>query len=215
MSNLLKELSHIYWIGGSPCAGKTSIAQMLAEEQGFRYYKSDDSYDDHVLRSRSGSEQHMYKLKGHSWGQYWASRFCSVPVEQQVAESIAIYQEQFPMIIEDLLALPDSTPVIVEGAVILPSQVAPLLGQPNQAIWLFPTPEFQLLHYAKRPWVSNVLEQTEDPRIAFSNWMDKEIRFARETEEDARLHGFESLKVDGRTSLDQNFRFVKHHFGLS
>lgn len=32
----------IYWIGGSPCSGKSSIAEMLVDEYDFYYYKCDD-----------------------------------------------------------------------------------------------------------------------------------------------------------------------------
>lgn len=215
MSNLKKKLSHIYWIGGSPCSGKTSIARMLTEEQGFHYYKSDDLYDDHLLRSRLDLQPKMSKLKGLSWGQYWAAQFCTIPVEQQIRDSIDIYEEQFPMMIEDLLALPDSTPILVEGALVLPNQVASLLERPNQAIWLFPTPEFQISHYAQRPWISEVLAQTEDPQKAFQNWMAKEIGFAKKTEEDTRLQGFQFIKVDGSASLEKTFSYVKDHFKLT
>lgn len=32
MPGLKQALSHVYWIGGSPCAGKTSIASKLVED---------------------------------------------------------------------------------------------------------------------------------------------------------------------------------------
>lgn len=215
MINLKKKLSHVYWIGGSPCSGKTSIARMLTEEQGFRYYKSDDFYDDHLLRSQPALQPKLHKLKGLSWGQYWADQFCSIPIEQQTQDTIDIYEEQFPMMIEDLLALPDSSPILVEGAIVLPQRMAPLLEKPHQAIWLFPTSEFQSAKYAQRPWIHDVLKLTEDPQKAFRNWMEKEIGFARTIKEAVQLYGFKSLKVDGNTSLEENFKYVKDHFKLS
>lgn len=215
MSNLKKKLSHIYWIGGSPCSGKTSIARMLTEEQGFRYYKSDDFYDDHLLRSQPALQPKLNKLKGLSWGQYWSDQFCSISVEQQTKDTIDIYEEQFPMMIEDLLSLPSSTPIIVEGAIVLPQRLAPLLEHSNQAIWLLPTSGFQITKYAQRPWVHDVLELTEDPEEAFRNWMQKEIGFARKIEEATRLHDFKFLKVDGNTSLEETFNYVKNHFKLT
>jgi len=35
-------MKEIYYIGGSPCSGKSTIAEMLAIEYGFAYYKLDD-----------------------------------------------------------------------------------------------------------------------------------------------------------------------------
>lgn len=40
-------LDNIYWIGGSPCAGKTSISEMLVEKYGFTLYRCDDYLDKH------------------------------------------------------------------------------------------------------------------------------------------------------------------------
>lgn len=51
MENVKHALKHIYWIGHSPCAGKSKVARILTEDYGFHYYKSDDAYDDHMERS--------------------------------------------------------------------------------------------------------------------------------------------------------------------
>lgn len=32
----------IYWIGGSPCSGKSTIAEILAEKHDFTVFKCDD-----------------------------------------------------------------------------------------------------------------------------------------------------------------------------
>lgn len=67
MVNLAQPLSHIYWIGGSPCAGKTTIARKLAAEYGFTYYKCDDCYDDHMSRSTPDQHPNTYKIKDQTW----------------------------------------------------------------------------------------------------------------------------------------------------
>lgn len=83
MLDLTKKLSHVYWIGGSPCAGKTTIFRILTEKYGFSYYKSDDQYDKHVCKSNEAQHPFVAKLKGLSWGQCWAPRFCPMPVRRQ------------------------------------------------------------------------------------------------------------------------------------
>ncbi|WP_147433956.1 hypothetical protein [Planomicrobium sp. Y74] len=212
--DLAQKLSHVYWIGGSPCAGKSTIARMLTEEFGFRYYKSDDTYDEHLKRSSRNQHPNLSKLKGLSWGEYWSPRFCTVDVEQQIQESLLFYEEQFSMVLEDLLGLPDSSPILVEGSVVLPSQVAPLLSQANQAVWLFPTPEFQIHHYSRRPWIDGILGQTEEPEKAFRHWMEKEMGFAEKVHERTQLHDFKSLRIDDSSSIDHNYQIVRNHFDV-
>lgn len=34
-------MTDIYYIGGSPCSGKSTVAEMIAEKYGFHYYKVD------------------------------------------------------------------------------------------------------------------------------------------------------------------------------
>jgi predicted kinase len=38
----MKQLKHIYWIGGGSGAGKSTIARRIAAEHGLRVYSTDD-----------------------------------------------------------------------------------------------------------------------------------------------------------------------------
>ena len=40
--------SKAYVLGGSPCSGKSTIAEMLVAEFGFQYYRADDHDPDHM-----------------------------------------------------------------------------------------------------------------------------------------------------------------------
>lgn len=35
-------MTKIYWIGGSPCSGKSTIAEILSNKYGLYYFKVDD-----------------------------------------------------------------------------------------------------------------------------------------------------------------------------
>ena len=48
-------------------------------------------------------------------------------VEQQVAEEITLYREEFPLLFDKLLAFAKSPPILAEGAALLPACVVPLL----------------------------------------------------------------------------------------
>ena len=46
-----RDLSHVYWIGGSGCSGKSSIARILEKDHGFTAYHCDDHWQEHEERS--------------------------------------------------------------------------------------------------------------------------------------------------------------------
>ena len=74
---LQRELAHVYWIGGSPCAGKSSIADILAATYGLTLYRTDEAYSRH--EKVVTPEQHLifYKLTHCSSEELWMR-----PVEQ-------------------------------------------------------------------------------------------------------------------------------------
>ena len=94
------------------------------------------------------------------------------PVGELVADEIAIYREEFGMILDDLRALPADRPILAEGAVLLPEFVIPVMSDPRAAVWVVPTPDFQLKQYHQRPWIQGILKKCRDPDQAFRNWMD-------------------------------------------
>ncbi len=46
--NKYSQTKKVYWIGGSPCSGKTSIASILSEKYGLFYYQADNYFDNHL-----------------------------------------------------------------------------------------------------------------------------------------------------------------------
>lgn len=151
----------------------------------------------------------MYRLKDMTWNALW-----SRPVEQQVQEELDFYREEFRMIVDDVSAMPDTSPIIVEGAALLPEKVAELVSSPHQAIWIVPVSDFQKEHYAKREWIHDILNQCDDPDTAFQSWMGRDIGFAAYVAKDAMDRGFKVIFVDGSRSIQENYEEVKRHFNL-
>lgn len=206
---LQRELSHVYWLGGSPCSGKSSIADVLVETYGFTLYRTDDAFARHEKMVMPQRQPIFYKLTHCTCDELWMR-----PVEQQVIEEIAFYHEEFPLILEELLALPKSTPVLVEGAALLPECVIPLIFEPRRAIWLLPTAEFQLHHYGRRAWAKEIVSTCTQPEQAFQNWMQRDIQFARRVQQEAQHAGMCVLVVDGTRSLAENTRFVEQYLQI-
>jgi hypothetical protein len=200
----------ILWIGGSPCAGKSTLATSLAGKYGCALYRCDEAYDAHLGQSTPAGQPLMARLKALSWNAIWMR-----PVETLIREEFAFYREEFPLILDDLRALPGTAPLIVEGTALLPELVAPLLNAPMEALWLVPTPGFQRAHYARRPWVRDILKQCSDPEQAFENWMRRDIGFADEVERQAAVQHLWSLRVDGSLSTGQVVAMAERWLGLA
>jgi 2-phosphoglycerate kinase len=204
-------LAHVLWMGGSPCSGKSSIAEMLAEKYGLHVYKCDDVFWEHAKRVDPVKHPTFHRLTRMTWDEIWMR-----PVAVQIADEFACYREQFGMIVDDLLALPRSTPVIAEGAALLPELVSDLLHDRSRAVWAIPTEPFQREYYTleKRPWINDILAHCQDPTQAFANWMDRDVGFAQRIAQRARALDLEVLTVDGKRTTEQNAEIVAQCFGL-
>ncbi len=201
-------LSHVYWLGGSPCSGKSSIADLLAAKHGMGVYRCDDAYFRHQTVISSEAQPVFSRLAHASCDELWMR-----PVAQQVRDELALYREEFPLILADLTARPRSRPLIAEGAALLPELLAGL-GVARRAIWVVPTAAFQQTHYARRDWRHDVLRDCTDRDRAWRNWMARDVGFARRVARDARERGFRVLVVDGSRSLDDTAFTVEQHYGL-
>jgi 2-phosphoglycerate kinase len=211
VSKCANGLAHVLWMGGSPCSGKSSIAEMLAKKHGLRVYKCDDAFWEHAKRVDPVVHPTFHRLTHMTWDEIWMR---SVAV--QIADEFACYREQFAMILDDLLGLPRSMPVIAEGAALLPDLVSGLLPDRSQAVWVIPTESFQREHYTpeKRPFIDDILAHCQNPTQAFANWMDRDGGFAKRVAERARALDLKVLAVDGKRTIEQNAEIVAQYLGL-
>lgn len=203
-------LSHVYWIGGSPCAGKSTVAQALADQYNLHYYPCDGWFAEHQRRADPAQQPTLQRLASLSCDEIWLP-----PVAEQVARVQAIYREEFAMILNDLCALPTDRPILAEGAALMPPLVFPYLHERRQAIWLTPTPTFQRTHYAQRPWIHAVLHSCTASVQAFQNWMARDEAYAHWINGQTTGVGLQLLQVDGQQSLSEMAELVAAWFGLS
>ncbi len=206
---MAENLAHIYWIGGSPCAGKSSIADTLAEKYRFDLYRCDDAYFTHAKLVTPEQQPVFHRLTHLSSDDLWMR-----PVAQQAQEEIALYHEEFPLILEDLLSRPRTRSILAEGAALLPECIHPLLLRPRQALWIVPTREFQMYHYTRREWAKDVVKTCTNPKQAFLNWMHRDIEFAQSIIDAATSRDLQILIVDGQHSLVENTELVEHLFDI-
>src|SRR5258705_7742104 len=208
MSDSKHKLENVFWLGGSPCAGKSSISEIIASRFGLNVYHVDEAFDLQAQNFDPIRHPTLTKWLASSWNQRWMQ-----PVDSLVRDAIVCYQEHFTMILEDIFSLP-VRPLLVEGTALLPGEVASVLSRQSHAIWVIPTTDFQRVHYRERDWAQKVVAQCSNPEAAFDNWMERDTRFAKWIEAEANALQLPLLKVDGNRTIEENAEVVARHFQL-
>lgn len=211
MIDLRARLSSVLWLGGSACAGKSSVARRLAERFGLRALHCDDLFADHSRRA--GRERHraFRRLADRSPEELFAA-----PVERQVAELGAFYEDEFELLLEDLLALGPGEPVLVEGAGLLPARVAAIAPGPGSGLWLLADPGFRRRRYRERgAEVARTLAGCADPERLYSAWMERDDGWGAVLDGETARLGLPRLAVDGRRNLEEIAAAAAVSFGLT
>ncbi|MFD2613164.1 hypothetical protein [Paenibacillus gansuensis] len=198
----------VYWIGGSSCAGKSTIARMYAEEHGVKLYSCDEHFDRHLKNVSSTEYPAMHKVSTMSHNEAFYAR----EVQEQLSLYIQSFVEDFSFVINDLAKRTDK-PCVVEGNQLLPSLVSAHLGEHHKAVWIIPTERFQREQYAKRVWIHDILRNTENPKMAFNNWMSRDALFSVFVQNTASKLQLNVLQVDGSKTLKENFEYIENLFG--
>lgn len=207
VDDMRARLAHVLWIGGGPQAGKTTLSRLLAGKWDLKIYNLDwHPARGHVLRPGTA----VAEFRRLSMDERWA-----VPTAADLLErSIAVWQEGFDLVLEDLLALPRSRTIVAEGPGALPWCVGPLLGSARQAIFLVPTPERREI-VASRRWGGGQIERF--PGIVERERALTKVR-ARDVLLDARILsscaelGLRCELVDGSLDLDDSLALVEDQF---
>ena len=209
-ASILPDLSAIYWIGGAPCSGKSTIAETLAFKYGFSLFKSDDHMYAHMRLADAQKQPVMAKVAGLSWEEIW-----SRPVEVLVQDELDFYHEEFAMLLEELALYPQGQPILAEGNAWLPDLIDPLHISPGRIVYVVPTKTFQVDNYSQRGFIKDILAQCADPQSAFENWMERDARFGEVVSRDARQRGLPVILVDGRLSIEENTALVEQALHLT
>src|SRR5215216_5249591 len=101
MCDLERELGHAFWLGGSPCAGKSTISEILAGRFGLEVYHVDEAFEVHAQSLDPVLHPALTRWRASSWDRRWMQ-----PVDRLLQEVIACYREHYTLILEDLLSMP-------------------------------------------------------------------------------------------------------------
>lgn len=213
-SQLAQRLSHVLWIAGSPCSGKSSISHVITRIYVFLDYHADAWARNHFARKVAAGDAEAKAFMKMNMDQIWIER----PVEILVQETIASWTKEFALVIEDLLALPKDNFIVAEGN-FFPACVAPYLSSPHQAIWLVPTDDFceqarrqKKAELSRRQKRHGVYNEGSDPEKRLQNIIARDQQLARYVKQQAGEQRLPVYEVDGSRSLAEMTELVEQHF---
>lgn len=185
-------LRHVLWIGGSPGAGKSSVATRIARRYGLRWYSTDTrtwQHRDRALRDGSTAAQRWEAMTPQA---RWAA---STPRE---VLDLSLHRERGPMVIDDLRALPDAPLVVAEGSTLPAWALSAGIAQRSRAVWLLATRAFQQ--------AALTLRGVEPGPTAFYGVLGELI------EREAREHNAPTLTVDGSRGIHETVAALEGFF---
>ena len=179
-------------VGGSSCAGKTTLCRTLSEQHGIRCFSIDDHLGKYALKGQENGFPVCMHQKLLSPEEFWMRD----PVEM-CEELIGFYREIFPFVMEDLRSAAEEEPLIAEGIALMPELVMQempgLAGSVSlydaEYVCMVAEETFQVQHFREREWVPLLLEGCADKEKAFSNWMKREKFFAEHIKQAAEHLG--------------------------
>ena len=208
--NSTGQFSHLYWIGGSPCGGKSTITETLAAEYGLGLYRMDKHVDRLMERITEKDQPALSQWAAQSWDQRWMQA-----VDALLSFINKAYNEEFAWCLNEILEIPAEQPTIVEGNPLQPALVQPYLTDRRHAIWLIAQDEDLENFYARRTWIQEILKECTQPETAFSNWMAREIRFAHQIRQACEQDQLFYLMSDPGQTINEKAEIVANHFQLS
>jgi len=215
-----EDLSHVYWIGGTSRAGKSTVAEAIASELGCSVYSHDREWihGSHTLEADPERHptmvryRHLYQdLASHGdFHRFLECFFKFASLKELIEDQFAFFAEEFEMVLDDLRRRPRDSPIIAEGIGLVPEHVS-RIADPRRVIYLVSSEAF----------VQAVEDSPEQKRKrdGWEPWLGRahlEFRYGlnERTMAQAREHGVRVVETGGRLTIGEVTRLVKAHFGL-
>jgi hypothetical protein len=171
------------WIGGPQASGKSSVAKALAERFSLQLYNVDHRtwmHEARMPRSEFGSLT-------------MDERWVHASPEQMLGWFVSTSRHRFRLVLQDLRELPDEPAVVVEGPQLFPTNVAAVLREPDQALFLLPDAD----EMGERLLARGPIAKTSDGERARVNATARDLLIAQTFEREARELRLAVLRVDG------------------
>ncbi|MBW3589171.1 MAG: hypothetical protein KY429_07115 [Actinobacteria bacterium] len=202
----------IYWIGGSVCSGKSSVASLLGTSSGAVVYNYDAAERDHLERMGRSSQIIDRIEDPETRRQAHDERWLSRPPAEMAGRTIRSWTQRFPLVLEDLEALSGER-IIAHGAGLFPELVASQATDQSRSVFLIGTPEF--IRWARRRRGMGAPAMTSDPDFASENIIARDSLMAAHVRDLAAELGLATITVDGAERVEEIVGRVADLFGWS
>jgi hypothetical protein len=203
------DLRHVMWLGGASRVGKSTLARLLAGTWDLKLYNL-DWHQVREHRERGGVEMRWWDERTPD------QRWLDPSPEEVVLRSRASWEEGFPLVIEDLRALPAARPVLAEGPGAFPWLVAPYLSDVRQALFLVPTSEWWDRVLARRrertPPAHRFGSDTRDPEAALERLKHRDLSLGAMVIDSCRKLGLRCEVLDGSLDIGSGVALLAEHF---
>lgn len=196
----------VLFIGGSPCSGKSTVAERISKEYGAYYFKVDDFLDKFIGMAADKGYLICQKSIDMTPDEIWMRE----PLIQ-CEDEFLIYDEISEFVFGHLEKIADDF-IVTEGAAYTPNVMKKY--KTKETISIIPTPDFQISHYKEREWVPYVLEGCSNKQQAFDNWMERDILFAKQVKAECEENKIPCIINDGFRTQNELFSIVKELFNL-
>ncbi len=199
-------LSHVLWIGGATDSGKTTVSQIIAERYGLQIYNY-DRHDRFQMERLAETLPHYRAFLDASLDDRWVK-----PSPETLLQfALQSFEDRFPLVVEELLALPAEPMIVAEGFGLTPAILCPVLSSERQAVWLVPTEAFKRCSMERRHKPS-FRDEVSDPDRATRNLFGRDVLLAELVKAQARSHGLTVHEVDGSRSAQEVATAIERHF---
>jgi hypothetical protein len=211
--DLARRLAHVRWVGGGTGTGKSTIVRVLADRHQAMVYDGDAAERGYIGRCTPASQPYLSALVAMS-----AEQRIGRSVEEIFATMPSRHGETFPFVLGDLLTLPNDAVVLVDDFRPRPSEVAPLLTWPDQAVFMLPTAEFR--HRALTDRFADAARARAnwgdgDHARALANRLGRDALWDEEILAEATDLGLSVIVVDGTRTVDELATELAERFRLS
>ena len=196
----------VLFIGGSPCSGKSTLAEKISRDYGACYYKADDFLEEFTGKAAENGCPTCRKVLSMTPQEIWM-RDPAIQCE----EEFLIYDEIAPLVFEKLEQI-DADFIVTEAAAYTPNVMKRI--EEKKYISIIPSPDFQISHYRSRDWIKFILEGCSDKEKAFENWMQRDILFAERVRKECEETDVPCIVNDGSRTVDELYGIVKELFHL-
>ena len=207
--NVIKEnLRNVYFISGTPCAGKTTITRALGKKFDIPVYVIDDQFTIHQLMSDKVHQPNMNKEFRD------ADEFFGRSVEEYKNWLLGNSREQLDFVLLDLIKLSQDRVILCDIHLI--AEQAEKITDPSRIVFLIKEPKDLVDAYISRPdhqAFRNFICSASDYEKAKATCNETLYSLNIDRYNYIRNSGYFWLERDDSRTVDETTALVEKHFG--